>query len=61
MNDNLVLSVRANNVLDKEYFTFGTYGEADEVLEDIYPDIESPNFVGPAHPRMISVQVDYQF
>lgn len=61
VNDNLVLSVRANNVLDKEYFTFGTYGEADEVLEDIYPDIESPNFVGPAHPRMISVQVDYQF
>ena len=35
--------------------------EADEVLEDIYPDIESPNFAGPAHPRMISVQVDYQF
>jgi iron complex outermembrane receptor protein len=53
--------VRVNNVFDKAYETFGTYGEADEVLEDIYPSIEGAEFVGPSQPRMVSVNVKARF
>ena len=57
----LSLSLRVDNVLDKQYFTFGGYGEADEVLGDIYPTISSELFVGPAAPRSYSVNLSYQF
>jgi len=43
------------------YDTFGTYGEADEVLEDIYPNIDSPYFIGVGHPRTVSINVQYRF
>jgi len=55
------LSAKVDNLFDHQYDTFGTYGEADEVLEDFYPDIESPYFVGPARPRSFSVNVNYKF
>ena len=55
------LSAKVDNIFDHQYDTFGTYGEADEVLEDFYPDIESPYFVGPARPRSFSVNVNYKF
>jgi outer membrane receptor protein involved in Fe transport len=55
------LSAKVDNLFDNDYETFGTYGEADEVLEDFYPDIESPYFVGPARPRSVSVNVNYKF
>jgi len=61
INKRLTLSAKVDNVLDYDYETFGTYGEADEVLGDFYPDIESPNFVGPGRPRAISVNLNYQF
>ncbi|MBZ2163538.1 TonB-dependent receptor [Alteromonas stellipolaris] len=60
-NHTFSAQLRVNNVFDKEYETFGTYGEADEVLEDIYPDVESPLFVGPAQPRMVSLNVKAKF
>lgn len=60
-NDTFTASLRVNNVFDKDYETFGTYGEADEVLEDIYPDVEGAEFVGPAQPRMVSVNVKARF
>lgn len=55
------LSAKVDNLFDHQYNTFGTYGEADEVLGDFYPDIESPYFVGPARPRSFSVNVNYKF
>jgi outer membrane receptor protein involved in Fe transport len=60
-NDTFTASLRVNNVLDKDYETFGAYGEADEVLEDIYPDVEGAEFVGPAQPRMVSVNLKARF
>jgi len=61
VNKRLTLSAKVDNVLDYDYETFGTYGEADEVLEGFYPDVESPYFVGPGRPRAISVNLNYQF
>lgn len=57
----LSLSAKVDNLFDREYETFGTYGEADEVLEDFYPDVDEPYFVGPARPRSVSVGVNYKF
>ncbi len=61
ITEDLSIQLRVNNLLDEEYNTFGTYGEADEVLEDIYPDVEAPLFVGPAAPRQVAVKVRYAF
>jgi len=58
---NLELSIRINNLLDKQYYTFGTYGESEEVLEDIYPEVDSEEFVGPAKPRSFAIALSYQF
>lgn len=60
-NDTFTASLRVNNLFDKDYETFGTYGEADEVLEDIYPDVEGAEFVGPAQPRMVSLNLKARF
>ncbi|CAM4405408.1 TonB-dependent receptor [Alteromonas australica] len=60
-NHTFSAQLRINNLFDTEYETFGTYGEADEVLEDIYSDVESPLFVGPAQPRMVSLNVKAKF
>ncbi|MGH1432718.1 MAG: TonB-dependent receptor [Neptuniibacter sp.] len=40
---------RIDNVFDKEYETFGVYGESEEVLEDM--GIDDHRFVGPGKPR----------
>lgn len=61
LSDTLELGLRVDNLLDKEYETFGTYGEADEVLEGIYDDIESTEFVGVGAPRSISAFVSLVF
>ncbi|GAA6170352.1 TonB-dependent receptor [Colwellia sp. KU-HH00111] len=56
------LSAKVNNIFDHHYSTFGTYGEADEVLGELYPEVEFDEyFVGPASPRAISVSINYQF
>lgn len=57
----LALSIRLDNLLDKQYYTFGTYGESEEVLEDIYPEVNSVEFVGPSKPRSFSMSLSYQF
>ncbi len=44
------LEARLDNAFDKNYETFGLYGEADEVLTEIEDD--SNRFLGPAMPRM---------
>ena len=61
ISSQLSLSAKVDNLFDREYETFGTYGEADEVLEDFYPTVDSPYFVGPARPRSFSVGVNYKF
>lgn len=61
INDHLSLHARINNLFDTEYETFGTYGEADEVLGNIFPQIENPEFVGPSQPRTASLSVRYKF
>lgn len=58
----LRLSAKVDNLFDRHFETFGTYGEADEVLEDIYPDAEFDEyFVGPSRPRSASINLNYQF
>lgn len=51
LNDSVELFGRIDNLFDKEYETFGVYGESDEVLEDAYPGIDDHRFVGPGKPR----------
>ncbi|WP_252729206.1 TonB-dependent receptor [Aliiglaciecola lipolytica] len=55
------LAIRLENAFDEEFETFGTYGEADEVLGDLYPDIESPEFIGPGQPRTLRLYASYAF
>lgn len=62
VNEQLSLSAKVDNLFDRHFNTFGTYGEADEVLEEIYPDTEfGEYFVGPSRPRSASINVSYQF
>jgi len=61
VNPQLELSLRVDNVFNRRYYTFGTYGEADEVLGGLYPEISSAQFVGPAKPRAISLSASYKF
>ncbi len=60
-NNQLSFALRVDNLFDHDYDTFGTYAEADEVLEDIYPEIDSPYFIGVGHPRTFSVNARYRF
>jgi iron complex outermembrane recepter protein len=51
--DNLTLFAQVENLLDREYESFGLYGAADEVLGD--DGFDDPRFVSPAPPRSASV------
>jgi outer membrane receptor protein involved in Fe transport len=48
INDRLTVFMSVDNLLDREYETFGLFGEADEVLGD---EFEDSRFLGPAAPR----------
>lgn len=61
LTDNVELFGRIDNVFDKEYETFGVYGESDEVLEDAYPGIDDHRFVGPGKPRSGVVGIRARF
>jgi outer membrane receptor protein involved in Fe transport len=62
INEQLRVSAKVDNLFDRHFDTFGTYGEADEVLGELYPDTEFDEyFVGPSRPRAFSVSVNYQF
>ena len=52
---------RVANVFDKEYETFGVYGEADEVLEGVYDDFDEDRFVGPGAPRTFKAGLKVAF
>lgn len=57
----LAFSFRLDNLFNRQYFTFGGYGEAEEVLGEIHPDISSVEFVGPAKPRAFAMSLNYLF
>lgn len=48
INEHITLFGRVNNIFDRDYKTFGVYGEADEVLGD---DFDDGRFVSPGAPR----------
>jgi iron complex outermembrane receptor protein len=48
VNKHLALFGRVDNIFDKDYASFGVYGEADEVLGDAF---DSGRFVSPGAPR----------
>jgi len=48
INEHVALFGRVNNIFDRDYKTFGVYGEADEVLGD---DYDNGRFVSPGAPR----------
>lgn len=60
-SDEFELYGRVQNVFDTEYETFGVYGESDEVLEEVYPDFEGEDFVGPGAPRTFKAGVKIGF
>lgn len=53
------LALELRNALDAEYATFGTFGEAEEVLGEEYDD--AVRFVTPAAPRALTVSVKARF
>lgn len=60
-SDRFELYGRVLNVFDKEYETFGVYGEADEVLAGVYTDFEDDSFVGPGAPRTFKAGLKISF
>ncbi|WP_349431299.1 TonB-dependent receptor [Methylomarinum sp. Ch1-1] len=48
VNEHLAFFGKIENIFDRDYKTFGVYGEADEVLGD---DFDNPRFVSPGAPR----------
>lgn len=48
VNEHVALFGRIDNIFDRDYKTFGVYGEADEVLGD---DFDNGRFVSPGMPR----------
>lgn len=61
INQTTTVSARVNNIFDRQYHTFGTYGETEDVLGEFYPQITSAYFVGPSSPRAISIDLYFQF
>ncbi len=53
------LSFSINNVFDREYETFGLYGEPDEVLPELGDD--NSRFLSPSEPRNIRFALRYEF
>lgn len=47
-NEHFRVYVTVNNVFDRDYETFGAFGEADDVLGD---DFDNPRFLSPGAPR----------
>lgn len=58
VTENVSFFARLDNVFDHDYSTFGTFGEADEVLGD---DFDNPRFLSPAPPRAVFVGTQVRF
>lgn len=57
----LELYARVNNLFDREYATFGMYGESDEVLGDVYAGFDDERFVSPGAPRTVRMGAGLKF
>jgi outer membrane receptor protein involved in Fe transport len=57
-SDNVILFLKIDNSLDRQYETFGQFGEPDEVLGDGFDD---PRFLSPASPRAAWLGVRMSF
>lgn len=55
------LYARVDNLFDARYETFGSYGESEEVLGEMYPGFDDVRFVGPGAPRSFVVGVRVNF
>lgn len=55
LNKHVSFTAQVKNLFDKEYETFGLYGEADEVFDDF--DDDETRFLGPGAPRTIGLGV----
>jgi outer membrane cobalamin receptor len=58
VNEQLSLYVKVDNLLDRDYESFGLFGEPDEVLGDAFDD---PRFLSPAAPRAAWIGVRLGF
>lgn len=56
--DNVTVFLKVDNALDREFETFGQFGEPDEVLGDEFDD---PRFLSPAAPRAAWIGVRVSF
>ncbi len=59
LTDRVRLLLDVHNVFDAEYETFGTFGDAEDVLGEEYED--STRFVTPAAPRLFGLAVALRF
>ena len=59
--DAVELYGRIVNLFDRDYETFGVYGEADDVLGEAYPGFEEDSFVGPGAPRTFKAGIKLAF
>ena len=53
----LSLHARVDNLVDRDYESFGALGEPDEV----FPDFDDPRFLGPGAPRGAWLGARYTF
>lgn len=59
--DQVTLSVEVRNIFDREYATFGTFSEVDEVFLAEAPDAENPRAYAPGMPRRVSAALKVRF
>ena len=59
--DQLSLVLEVRNLFDREYATFGTFSEVDEVFLAEAPDAEDPRAYAPGMPRRISAALKFTF
>jgi outer membrane receptor protein involved in Fe transport len=59
--DRLSLVLEVRNLFDREYATFGTFSEVDEVFLSEAPDAEDPRAYAPGMPRRVSAALKFRF
>ncbi len=59
--DQLSLVIELRNIFDREYATFGTFSEVDEVFLVEAPDAEDPRAYAPGMPRRVSAAFKFRF
>ena len=61
LSDSIYITARVENILDREYNTFGLYGEPDEVGIPGLDDDSSRRFLGPGMPRAYYLGLNMRF